>query len=127
MTEWTGDTLWWQDGVQLLQAEHVEQPTNPEVINCSAATEQAPAADVPTAGAAAAAGAKHTAPVMEQAAVDSSTPDSSKDLDLKAAKASKSYLRNPPAKQQPYFEFLVRWQKEQQQQATQSQQRCSDP
>lgn len=81
--EWNGDPSWWQDGVVPLQS--IEAPVSP-----------VSAAVISVDGAA-----------VSQPALDArSTPDSSK-LNVKVAKVSKKYHSEPPAKRQPYFEFLV--------------------
>lgn len=83
MTEWNGDSQWWQNG-DPVQIKNVDR------------------ALIPSTG-----GAASTAAASNAAVDGQSTQESSKHS-LKAANAAeKKYMTDLPVSRQPWFEFLV--------------------
>lgn len=103
MTEWNGDPLWWQDGVQLLvnALETSASPISPPPDSITRASVATPVMSCD--------GTSATNARLSHIAVDGrSTPCSSSTGDhAKASHISKKGMNKPPNKQQPWFEFLV--------------------
>lgn len=101
--EWNGDPLWWSDGVQL-QQEHVSAPLA-ALVSAPAATSCEPRRAVRAAAKPAA------APQVQQAAPNAATDQAIKPADTPKKQSvvpCRHSMTDPPAKRQPWFEFLVR-------------------